>query len=524
MSDTPKPEQIQANVAAALSRLRGDVMPPITSSSGGAGAPGNGGAGGGQGNGNAGSGGAAAASGAQAHAAPNAAAASSEPVQSHANAAQTGSSQPGSTQPGSSQAGSPQSSPSQPSPAQSASATGATANPAGAPSYFAGGLRADPSFGLGNGASTMSTSGMTPSGPSAASGSLRPSTATGSSYFGNVKPPLSAGNGGASGASQPDLLSGVDMGSPPLGGAYPASDDDKGAAKRKRNRLLVLGGAVAALVVIGAIWLGSGDSGQAPVITADTSPEKVKPTDAGGLQVPNQNVQVLENMNGQAPQQSGETVLPPPEQPMAPPAPPAVTDTDAAAQANGQAANGQPANGQPANGQPATGEQVGQQAGLAAPSVPAVPDAPAVPSVPAAPDAASPAMSAQAPATPADNATANGSSAATAADAAKPAATQAAAKPAEASKTTTQPTATAGGKVKIQLAAVKSEAAAKSEWAKLQKAHPGQLGKLNLIVQKFSKDGTVYYRVQAGPLADRTAAKSICGELAKQKQACIIAR
>jgi hypothetical protein len=382
-------------------------------------------------------------------------------------------------------------------------------------------LRADPNLGLGNGASTMSTSGMTPSGSSSnAGGSLRPSTATGSSYF---KSPLSAGGNGAgnAGAGQPDLLSGMEMGPPPLGGAYPPSEDDKGAAKRKRNRLLVLGGAAVALVIVGAIWLGSGHSGQVPVITADTSPEKVKPTDAGGLQVPNQNVQVLENMNGQNPQQSGETVLPPPEQPIAPPAPPAVTDTDAAAQ------TGQAANGQPANGQPASGEQAGQQAGLAAPSVPAVPDAPAVPSVPATPDAASAAVTAQAPAVPAENATANTSSSAnsTANTApAKPTATQTAAKPAEASKTTTQPTATAGGKVKIQLAAVKTEAAAKSEWTKLQKAHPGQLGKLNLIVQKFTKDGTVYYRVQAGPLADRTAAKSICSELAKQKQACIVAR
>ncbi|MDY0885093.1 SPOR domain-containing protein [Dongia soli] len=518
MSDTPKPEQIQANVAAALSRLRGDVMPPITSSStGGAGGAGTGGSG----SGNTGNGaGAAAPSTPPQGAAPSAA--SSEPAQSPSGASPAGSPQSSAAQLTSSQGA----------PVQTSSSPAApSANPAGTPSYFAGGLRADPSLGLGNGASTMSTRGMTASGPSGglssgptAGSSMRPSTATGSSYFGNMKSPLSGGDGGNSGANQPDLLSGVEMGPPPSGGAYPPSQGDKGAGKRKRNRLLVLGGALVALAVIGAIWLGSGKSGQAPVITADTSPEKVKPTDAGGLQVPNQNVQVLENMNGQ-PQQSGETVLPPPEQPIAPPAPPAVTDTDAAGQA-AQQPNGQPANAQAANGQPATGEQAGQQAGLAAPSVPAVPDAPAVPSAPATSNAASPAMSAQAPAVPASNATSDASSANTAANEApaKPAATQTAAKPAEASKTTTQPTATAGGKVKIQLAAVKTEAAAKSEWAKLQKAHPSQLGKLNLIVQKFSKDGAVYYRIQAGPLADRTAAKSICSELAKQKQACILAR
>lgn len=499
MSETPKPEQIQANVAAALSRLRGDVMPPITAStaarpsddatgastgvgSGGASSDGTGS--GGTGSGGTGIGAPPAAPGAQ----------------SPASGATASSAEPG---------------------APTAARPAGQSDPAPKPGYFPTGLRAEPSFGLGNGASTMSTAGMTPSGPTSGGSSLRPSTATGSSYFSNVKPALAAGGNGS--ASQPDLLSGVDMGPPPLGGAHAPGGEDKGA-KRKRNRLLVIGGAVAALVVIGVIWLSSGDSKQVPVITADNAPEKVKPADAGGLQVPNQNVQVLENMNGQAGQQSGETVLPPPEQPITPPAPPAVTDTDAAAQAaNGQPANGQPASGQ-ANGQPGA-DQAGQQAGLAAPSVPAVPEAPAVPVVPGAPDAASAATTAQTPAVPAESATPSAPATdSSKSSEAKPAATQTAAKPAEASKTATQPTATAGGKVKIQLAAVKTEAAAKSEWAKLQKAHPGQLGKLNLIVQKFTKDGTVYYRVQAGPLADRSAAKSICSELTKQKQACIVAR
>jgi cell division septation protein DedD len=90
--------------------------------------------------------------------------------------------------------------------------------------------------------------------------------------------------------------------------------------------------------------------------------------------------------------------------------------------------------------------------------------------------------------------------------------------------TTTAPAATAGGKIRVQLAAVKSEAAAKTIWAKLQKAHPAQLGNLTLIVEKVDKgsDG-IFYRVQAGPLADKTTAKTICSALSQQGQACLIA-
>ena len=72
---------------------------------------------------------------------------------------------------------------------------------------------------------------------------------------------------------------------------------------------------------------------------------------------------------------------------------------------------------------------------------------------------------------------------------------------------------------------MKSEAAAKSTWAKLQKAHPDQLGNLNLMVEKVDKGSEgVFYRVQAGPFSDKTAAKSVCSALSAKGQACILAR
>jgi hypothetical protein len=78
---------------------------------------------------------------------------------------------------------------------------------------------------------------------------------------------------------------------------------------------------------------------------------------------------------------------------------------------------------------------------------------------------------------------------------------------------------------KIQLSAVRTEAAAKTEWDKLKKAHPSVLGRLTLNVEKadLGQKG-IYFRIQAGPFADRAAAEVACQELTKQKASCLIVR
>jgi hypothetical protein len=423
-SDNPTPEQGQTKIAMALGRLRGDVMPPITS-----------------------------------QAAPrlSESAAPSMP----------------------------------PAPSQRAE-----------PSFTAvpGGL----SGGLGNGA------GVTP--PNFAGQPLSASPQPSADPAPNQSPTL-GNNASASdyfattpgGASQPDLLAGVDMGPPPLGAKYPQAEDNDG--RRQRNRRYVLMGAALAVIVIAGFWIGTRHHGDVPVIAADATPEKVKPTDQGGMQVPNQNVQVLENMNGQPAAPSGETVLPPPEQPVAPPAP-AVTETPAAPGATADQTIQVPTVPTPA---PTTDAATA-----------AAPVAPAVPAVPAVPDNSSAAMTA-APAVPAAPATTPAAATPSAAAAPiTPTAVQTAAKPAT---TDAAPVAKPGGKIRVQLAAVKSEAAAKATWAKLQKAHPAQLGKLDLIVEKVDKGAEgIFYRVQAGPLSDKATAKSICAALAQQGQACLVAR
>ncbi|MGH6894839.1 MAG: SPOR domain-containing protein [Dongiaceae bacterium] len=81
------------------------------------------------------------------------------------------------------------------------------------------------------------------------------------------------------------------------------------------------------------------------------------------------------------------------------------------------------------------------------------------------------------------------------------------------------------GNARVQLAASKSEAAVQKEWVRLRKAHPDLLGGLSLTIQRVDKgaDG-VFYRLQAGPLADKTAAKQLCASLKQQNQDCIVAK
>ena len=92
-----------------------------------------------------------------------------------------------------------------------------------------------------------------------------------------------------------------------------------------RTWRLVAAVAIIAVVAIGAwLWTGGKPNTEVPVIAAEATPEKVKPADEGGLQVQNQDVQVLDPST----QVQGETVMPEPEQPIARSAHPAAALLD----------------------------------------------------------------------------------------------------------------------------------------------------------------------------------------------------
>jgi len=298
---------------------------------------------------------------------------------------------------------------------------------------------------------------------------------------------------------QPDLLAGIGTTPPPLADLPDAESEAAHRKRRFRNRLLAGGVLVLAL---GAFWFmsGGGDSGNepVPVITADSTPEKVKPVDEGGLEVPNQDVAILNGENSTAPTE-GETVLPAPEQPATPPV---VLE---------------PA---PEVAVPATDPVASSNAEIAIPSVSA-PSVDAIPSVPAPADTTSADASAT-PTTEAAPAPATTSETAPAAADATPAAEPALAAETPAQTAPVEPAA--GGSARIQLAAVKTEAAAQKEWGRLQKMHPDVLGPLTLHVEKFEKSASeTFYRIQAGPFADKASAKQVCGQLKQKDQACIVA-
>lgn len=238
-------------------------------------------------------------------------------------------------------------------------------------------------------------------------------------------------------------------------------------------------------------------SGAVPLVQADAGPLKTRPTDPGGMEVPNQDKLIL---NGQAVDTAAgrvERLLPPPEAPLAKPnIPPAVA---VAAQPAPQVATAVP----PALNAPRS--QAAAPVAQPAPSaqVAAAPRA-AVQTVPTAPQ---PVVARPASPPPA-SATQTPIAAAT-----KPQV------PATAAPSVTPAAAGRGGKV--QLGAVKSEAAAAAEWGKLQKAHP-ELAALSMSIAKVDipNKGT-YYRIQAGPTADAAA---VCGAVKARGQDCLVVR
>lgn len=257
------------------------------------------------------------------------------------------------------------------------------------------------------------------------------------------------------------------------------------------RRALIMGLVLLAFAAFGAlIWYAYATSrspvaaGEAPLIQADRSPTRIRPEQPGGLEVPYQDRLVLRSIDPDAPAPVVEQLLPPPEQPMEVPeppvpvpapvatpspaistaAPPAEDDLQLAVRPRGQAV-------------PPPAETAHEETAVETPSAPAP-----QPEPPAAPVEAAPA-----------------------------------AEPAP----VTQPSQ---GGVHIQMAAVRTEEAARGEWVRLQGQFPDLLGGLQLRVQEADLgERGIFYRVQAGPL-DEARAEQVCGGLKAQNTDCILVR
>jgi cell division septation protein DedD len=241
-----------------------------------------------------------------------------------------------------------------------------------------------------------------------------------------------------------------------------------------RSKVLAGGAFLVGVVALGSVsWyafqqgLRSGAEGVAPVIHAESQPIKRKPEKPGGLNVPDQDKLVFNRLAPGQVQEPVERLLPPPEEPAKRP--------------------------QPAKPY----QQIPPPTATPVDTVEAAPPPP--PQPPAnAPEPNKTRQSAAPPAPTPEPATAR--------------------EPALAAASAPAPS----GEWKIQISAVSREATAESEWKRIQSRHTNLLGALTFNVQSVTSPKGTFYRIQAGPLADRDAASAVCAGLRAQKQDCLV--
>ncbi len=265
-------------------------------------------------------------------------------------------------------------------------------------------------------------------------------------------------------------------------------------------------------VFVGVLWYAYDwgveqlGSTRLPLIVADTTPIKSRPEDAGGIEVLNQNVAVLNDAAPGPGEPQAERLLPPPEAPqMAPTELPQVAELPLETPQVASVAEVENLLGPPidtAAGPPRKARAVEVPLPPAAPQVVAAPE-PVLPE-PKTEIEAAPEPPPELPVIP---------SAATS----EPA-------PAAAPQVAALPAAETGGFV-VQLAALRATDGARPAWTRLQKAHPALLGDRQLSVQQADLgDRGIFYRVRAGFFVARTDASDLCNALKARGQDCLVAK
>ena len=245
----------------------------------------------------------------------------------------------------------------------------------------------------------------------------------------------------------------------------------------------------------GVVWyaydrgLHAGSESTAPVIKADNRPVKIRPEQPGGMEIPNQDKLVFDALRPEDDKLPRvERLLPPPEAPAPPPEMPAVETPEAPAE-------------------PA--DTTIPPARIVTPA-----PAPVVPQPEQTPAAETPATQPQIAETPA---------AAPAAPLTAPEPTKVEPKPEPKPAPTAQPAAPAAGAYRVQLAAVRTEEVAVSEWNRLKRRYSDVLGALTPHYQRIDLGASkgIFYRVQGGDVS-QTSAQDICARLKAQEQACLV--
>lgn len=301
------------------------------------------------------------------------------------------------------------------------------------------------------------------------------------------------------------------------------------AAPRRRN-LLNIGVIAGAVIVFGGIifyaynqGMRAGTESVAPILRADTAPTKIRPEQPGGMEVPHQDKLVYDRLNpaNNAPPGEVERLLPPPEAPMERPRADAVEPPEEMPMAEeGEGAVSALREPPP--------DEVARQAPMAPAPVPTYAPPVTAPAPPQQQPLPTPKPAQPQPQQLLPQQQTPAPKPVTQALVAPPPATTVP-KPAPAPVAPTSPVATApkpatgGPAVRIQVAAVDSEAKAAAEWQRLQRKFGGELGGLSMRTVRVELPKGIFYRIQGGPV-DEARAKQICAAMSAQGAGCSIVR
>ena len=275
----------------------------------------------------------------------------------------------------------------------------------------------------------------------------------------------------------------------PLSASYrPRAAGHRASCGLPLRTALLAGGTAAGLLLaaVGGWALLHRHPAAVPVIEADTRPIRVKPENPGGMTV----------ADADDPASPGEQRM----------APAAEAPAPQALRAQMQPPPAQPDTAAPQAAFPPPQQAPQQSATLAPPpaGVSPLPDTPRPAArTPTATPAATPAARPPAPGGTAAQATTGGTAA-------------------QATTGGTAAQATTGGTA-IQVAAVDSEAAAQTEWQRLQKRMPELLGDRHPLTVKAERDGKPIWRVRIPGFADTADATAFCAKLRARGGNCAIA-
>jgi len=267
----------------------------------------------------------------------------------------------------------------------------------------------------------------------------------------------------------------------------------------RQERLTWIGAGTLAVCLVGLgalVFMALGDrhvrtlpASEVPLITADDKPFKIRPEDPGGLDVPDRDKLVYEQMRGGENVVVVERLLTEPELPLQPPLPPQVFP-------EGNGGNAPVSGGVPGIDPDATIEP-----------------SPEAGRVEEAPDPAAPAHDRRETV----NAM-NSGGLVIPAPKARPQTPQA-----PAVLTAQTPAVMQAGRYHVQLLAVRSSSAAMDEWNRLNARNGDVLAGLSPHVSRLERGGqNPLFRLRAGPLKNEKAARALCQSLIERSVGCIV--